>query len=325
MKPKLSIIVPVYNSEKYLKKCLNSLLRQTMAGIEIIIIDDCSSDRSQKIIKDFTEKDRRIKFFIHSKNKGISKTRNEGLEIAKGEFVGFVDSDDWIDKNMYKEMYNKAKNENAEVIICNGFHIEGKIKRKIITRKLDMKSKIKRISNYLTGLNQMINEDVWNKIYSTKFLRKNRIKFPVKIKRACDDGYFTLKVIYYVKKILFLNKYFYYYRYNPKSAIHTFREGDIGDILEEVRLFKKFLSRMKVLEIRDFEYYKFIQLKYLVVDKEYKYTGKIKYTKKLLPELFKNFEKYKRFLSKKEVKFIDNQFFNNLESNFIKDVVKISV
>lgn len=303
-KPKISVIIPVYNSEKYLRKCLNSVLKQTLKDLEIILINDCSPDNSQRIIEEFAKKDKRIKFTIHFKNKGISKTRNEGLKLAKGEFVGFVDNDDWIGSKMYEEMYNKAKKESAEVVICNGLEIKAKTKKKIIKKPLETENKRKMISNYLTGLNQMINEDSWNKIYSKRFLKKNKINFPDKIKVACDDGYFTLKVIYYAKKIYFLNKCFYYYRYNPKSAIHTFREEDIKDILTEVSLFKKFLSKNKILNKEDFDFYSFIQLKYLIIDKEYKYTDKIKYTKKLFPKFLENFDKYKKYLSKEDIELI---------------------
>lgn len=304
MTPKISVIIPVYNAERYLKKCLNSVINQTLKDIEIIIINDCSPDNSQKIINEFAKKDSRIRFFTNSENLGISKTRNKGLKYAKGEFIGFVDNDDWIHKNMYKEMYNTAKRQNAEVVICNGFNVKGKKLKRIIRGRLETKSKKKMISNYLTGFDQMINEDSWNKIYSTRFLRKNKIRFPAEIKVACDDGYFTLKVIYYAKKIRFLNKNFYYYRYNPKSAIHTFRKGDINDILAEVRLFKNFLCRKKALNEKNFDYYRFMQIKYLVIDKEYLKTGKIRHTKRLLKELFKGFEKYKRHLSPRDTRII---------------------
>lgn len=116
---KVSIIVPVWNTEKYIEQCLNSLVNQTIKEKEIIIINDGSPDKSENIIKAFQKKYPKLIKYIKKENGGQGSARNRGLEIAKGEFIGFVDSDDWVDKTMYENMYNIAIKKKADLIICD--------------------------------------------------------------------------------------------------------------------------------------------------------------------------------------------------------------
>ena len=116
--PELSIIVPVYNAEKYLEKCLDSIINQTFRDYETILIDDGSTDRSGIICDEYAVKDARFKV-IHQKNSGVSSARNTGLDIAQGKYLGFIDADDWVDPNMYKAMISKTKtNYKADIVIC---------------------------------------------------------------------------------------------------------------------------------------------------------------------------------------------------------------
>ena len=112
----ISIIVPVYNAEKFLTKCLDSIINQTYKNIEIICVDDDSSDKSSKILNEFAEKDKRIKV-IHKANEGVSLARNVGLESAKGNYILFVDSDDWIEQSTCEVAINKIIEENADIIM----------------------------------------------------------------------------------------------------------------------------------------------------------------------------------------------------------------
>lgn len=114
----ISIIVPVYNIEKYLDKCIDSIVNQTYQNLEIILIDDGSTDNSWKKCDEWAEKDKRIKV-IHKENGGVSSARNVGLEIAKGKYIGFVDSDDYIEKSMYEIMYKEIKKSNIDLVICD--------------------------------------------------------------------------------------------------------------------------------------------------------------------------------------------------------------
>lgn len=118
MTPKISIIVPVYNVEKYLKRCIDSILTQTFTDFECILIDDGSPDNCPAICDEYAKADKRIKV-IHQENKGVSAARNAGLDTAKGEWIGFVDSDDWIEPNMYEILYEDAIHFNVDVCVCN--------------------------------------------------------------------------------------------------------------------------------------------------------------------------------------------------------------
>jgi glycosyltransferase involved in cell wall biosynthesis len=121
----VSVIVPVYNSEKYLETCLNSLEKQTLDSIEFIVIDDGSTDKSYEIMQKYAKKDKRFK--IYSKeNEGVGKTRNLGIKLAKGEYIGFVDSDDYVSNDYFGELYNVAKKYDADVsITSNVIYVKG--------------------------------------------------------------------------------------------------------------------------------------------------------------------------------------------------------
>ena len=126
--PKVSIIVPVYNVEKYLEKCLDSLVNQSLHDIEIICVNDGSKDDSLDILEKYAKKDSRIKI-INKQNQGLSAARNDGLKVAAGEYVGYVDSDDWVDLNFYEKLYESAKKYNAEIASGNIIRCGNKIKK----------------------------------------------------------------------------------------------------------------------------------------------------------------------------------------------------
>lgn len=137
-KIKISVIVPVFNAEKYLKMCLNSLVSQTLKNIEIICIDDGSTDNSLAILDKFKSKDDRIKI-IKQKNYGVSMARNNGISEAQGEYIGFVDADDWVDKDFFEKLYNAAQKYNADIATA-GYYRRGKILR---SKKLNYKKEEK--------------------------------------------------------------------------------------------------------------------------------------------------------------------------------------
>ncbi|UJF15261.1 glycosyltransferase [Jeotgalibaca sp. MA1X17-3] len=124
---KVSIIVPVYNVEKYLKKSIESLMNQTLKDIEIILVNDGSTDNSLFICKQYEKKDFRIKV-IDKNNGGVSSARNIGIELASGQYIGFIDPDDWIEPEMYEKMYSKIEKTKSDVCICN--YIKEKNKKK---------------------------------------------------------------------------------------------------------------------------------------------------------------------------------------------------
>lgn len=115
---KISIIVPVYNTGIYLKKCINSLLNQTLRDIEIVLIDDGSTDESRDICDEYAKKDDRISV-IHKRNEDVSIARNIGIKKSKGKYIGFIDSDDWIESNMYQNMYKYIKDYDVDIVFCD--------------------------------------------------------------------------------------------------------------------------------------------------------------------------------------------------------------
>lgn len=139
---KVSIIVPVYNVEKYLKRCLNSLVNQTLTDIEVILVNDGSKDKSQEIINEFKEKyPEKIKAF-ETVNGGAAKARNYALEHVTGEYIGFVDSDDYVEEDMYEKLYNKAIEENAEIVCCNYYRVQEEV-NKFSPKDLEIKESIR--------------------------------------------------------------------------------------------------------------------------------------------------------------------------------------
>ena len=133
--PKVSIIVPVYNVEKYIEKCLESLVNQTLEDIEIIVVNDGTKDNSKEKILQYIEKYPQKIVYLEKENGGLSDARNYGLPVAKGEYIAFLDSDDYIEKNMYEEMYKKAKEENSDMVECDFLWEYLNSEKKVIKQK----------------------------------------------------------------------------------------------------------------------------------------------------------------------------------------------
>ena len=201
----LSVIVPIYNMEKYLDKCIKSIINQTYTNLEIILIDDGSKDSSYSICEKYKEKDDRIKVY-RKENGGLSDAKNFGISKANGEFLTFVDADDWIDVNMYEVMLKQMKEKNAEISIC-GRYIEyenGASKKWKNNTYLEMNKK-----EALIYLNSFYDFDMasWDKIYKTELF--NNIRFPVG--KKCEDAYTTYLLFEKCDKIIYISNCFYHY------------------------------------------------------------------------------------------------------------------
>ncbi|MEM4181817.1 MAG: glycosyltransferase family 2 protein [Candidatus Pacearchaeota archaeon] len=238
-KPLISVIIPVYNSKKFLRKCLNSIINQTLKNIEIICINDNSNDSSLKILKDYQKKDRRIKVFNQKMNRGQGFCRNLGLRIAKGEYISFIDSDDWINKTYLERLYKTAKKKNAEVVICSMFNEKTNkyyyfFKEKKVYYNIKEKIKISQIEK---------RGSVCNVLFSKKLLKKNHLFFEEGV--FYEDILFMLKAVYFCNKIVTVPKATYYYRYNPSSTINTLNEKKIEDLYNARKKMKEFSKRYK--------------------------------------------------------------------------------
>ena len=175
--PKVSVVLPIYNVEKYLAKCLDSLINQTLGDIEIICINDCSPDNSIEILKEYALKDERIKVVDLKENIGAAGARNKGLEVAEGEYLGFVDPDDYVDLNFYEELYKKALENEADIVKAGiKTYYQGGLK---LTSKLN--------SAIEKGKNKFIFTQEWTtSIYKKSLINDNNIIFPTECRKSQD-------------------------------------------------------------------------------------------------------------------------------------------
>lgn len=217
MKPEIavSIIVPVYNSEKYLDQCLNSLVRQTLTNIEIIVIDDGSKDGSKQICEKYG-KDKRLKYY-YKENEGLAAARQDGIERASGEYIGFVDSDDWAELDMFEKMYSVAKQHEADIVFCNCLFDEN-VKDRIHLRpgvynRKEIEEEI--LPRTLAGTNDRGNNGVirWSnclRIYSMDLIKNHNISFDRRFRRS-QDLQLTFETTIHAKKYVSLNNEYLYH------------------------------------------------------------------------------------------------------------------
>jgi glycosyltransferase involved in cell wall biosynthesis len=221
----VSIIIPAYNVGQYLGKCLDSIIAQTLQNIEIIVIDDGSTDDSGRIADEYAAADIRIRV-IHQNNTGLGGARNSGLKIATGEYVGFVDSDDWISENYFESLYSAAKKHDADIAatscVCMVFP-DGRTSLKNVGFKRAgiMCGKMRRAGVVIaSGMS-------CNKIYRAEFLRKNKIRFPDGRSRG-EDNPVTIIAMALANKIATVIDATYFYLQRGNSLAHTAGEKDLG-------------------------------------------------------------------------------------------------
>lgn len=217
---KVSLIVPVYNTAKYLEKCLNSILSQTLKEIEVIIINDGSPDKADEIVKKYTD-DRIV--YIEKNNEGIGKTRNLGIGQAKGEFLAFVDSDDYLGSNFCEVLYNKAKIFNCDVVVCDYYEDRENF--------IEVRIPPFKDSNLdeMPSIIENINLGPCNKLYERSLLIKEKILFEEKLKY--EDAPFVVKTLLKAKRIGKVNDCLTHYVIHENSET-TVRDARIFDILD---------------------------------------------------------------------------------------------
>lgn len=259
--PKVSIIVPIYNIERYLSRCLESLLTQTLTEIEIIVINDGSTDLSLDILEKYAEQDERIKI-INKTNGGVSSARNAGITAARGEYIGFVDPDDWVAVDMYRSMFNIANEEKADIVMCTylrefGSHSKAKnfnLPEKVIYNNEEIKTTImRRLIGPLE--NEMANPElldawgtVWSKLYRTDLLRKNDLRFiDLQEIGTNEDSLFNIEASYYANRFAFINKPFYHYwRENSNSLTSNYKPNLMSQWFNLYNRITTFLEEKKL-------------------------------------------------------------------------------
>lgn len=216
----ISIIVPVYNVEDYISACIDSILNQTFKDFELLLIDDGSTDDSGNICNSYISKDSRVKV-IHTKNQGVSKTRNLGIKNAKGKYIMFCDSDDYADKYWCEKLYNTIKNNSNSFILCSyTIHNQRQeyedIKIKYIQEN---KSIITNKRSYFSNYKTTLSASVWNKIYEKEIIMKNNIKFCESLSLG-EDKIFNLDYLRCLEdRVIIINDPLYHYILREKESL----------------------------------------------------------------------------------------------------------
>lgn len=240
-KPKVSIIVPVYKVEKYIERCVISLFEQTLPELEYIFIDDCGGDKSieivKKISKSYPNRQPQIKIIVHESNVGVSKSRQDGIDNASGEYIIHCDPDDWVEESMCQEMYDFAVSTNSDVIISD-FYIHGKKETVVSQKPSSFES-----STVMREMFQHLHGSCCNKLIKTSFIKNKDIQFNPRIS-YCEDLLFNISLLKQKPKVNYIHKayYHYYYNLNSNSVTRLYSEEEYN---KDLYLYNEILSLTK--------------------------------------------------------------------------------
>lgn len=269
-KPVISVIVPVYNVENYLAKCLDSILCQTFSNIEIICVNDGSTDSSRKILEEYKHKDSRIKI-VDKKNGGLSSARNAGMKVATGEFYSFIDSDDWIDITMLEKLYNNMLEHESDIAIC-AVHQFDETNQKIddsnpyYTLEYFDKTFDNRAFSYVNTKPFIMDVCVmaWNKLYRRSLIEKCQAEFPDGL--IFEDGPFFFTIFFKTQKVSIVRDFLYYYRINRKNSIIQKAGKKFLNVIDVAEIMYN-----KIKDISDFEDFKYTFFRKKVEDFIYRF------------------------------------------------------
>ncbi|MFI3327172.1 MAG: glycosyltransferase [Clostridia bacterium] len=292
MQDLISIIVPVYKVEKYLDNCIQSIVDQTYTNLEIILIDDGSPDNCPQMCDDWAKKDYRIKV-IHKENGGVSLARNVGLNIASGEYIGFVDSDDWLEPNMYQNMLQSMINNSVGMVEC-GYYVEG-------NGKNQKKSNIEYISKVYTGqevIDIIVSHSkkfewfLWCKLFKKSLIKNIRFQNDIKI---FEDMLFCLEYLKNAKSVCLIEDKYYHYVRNTDSALYNFKQSHITanyaveKILElDLNLTKDSIDYFKLIAVGRASVYVTSSYAHLKNDEE-----NIEYARQIIKKYYSDIKKNK--------------------------------
>ena len=303
--PRISIIIPIYNVNKYLRECLDSIINQTLKSIEIICVNDGSTDNSLEIIKEYIYDNRII--IINKNNSGYGDSMNQGLNIASGEYIGIVESDDFIDINMFENLYKLTKKGDIDIIRSNFYLYWEKNKKEALNFKI-LKNLYNKIFNPMELQNIfLVQPSIWAGIYKKLFLIKNDIKFLTTSGASYQDTSFFYKTLYKANKIFCTKKAFYYYRQsNSNSSVNNNTLNKVIFAHIELNEIEKFIKKDIKLYNKNQRYFNTKKIMTLLwnlnrVDK------KKQYNKILYKEIYEIL---------KSDNYIHEQF-NNFEINFL--------
>lgn len=293
--PKVSIIVPVYNVEQYLERCVESLRNQTISDIEIILVDDESPDNCPQICDEYAMKDNRIKV-VHKKNGGLGLARNSGLEIATGEYVAYVDSDDYVDCEMYEALYNNAKEKHTDIVLCGIKYLPN------IGDPIDLIEVNHLLSLHDSDINSFIldmiasapfvkKERIYEMsscraIYKREVIEKNSIRFRTEREVLSEDIIYNIDFLLKASSLVYIPHSYYYYCQNASSLSSTFliEKFERSKLLYQIILNKmSHMSETPLRANRMFVVYSHSQILNLVSSSN---KGKIKHLKRIISDPF---------------------------------------
>lgn len=264
----ITIVVPVYNVEKYVAKCIDSLLAQTFTDLEILLVNDGSTDGSAKICEEYARKDSRIKV-IHQENQGLSAARNTGIEHASGKFLGFIDSDDYIDEDMYEVLYNQLQENQADISVCGIYNEYADVVRRACPTDEFMVVSQKEAMRLVLEANK-ISVNAVNKLYKKEIFQE--LRYPVG--KLSEDAHVILEILLQAKTIVIstVPKYHYIHRGNSITT-SPYKSGDLS-VIEAYSKNKRIIEKyypdlLEVAEFRCFFSY-FYVLDKMALSKEFK-------------------------------------------------------
>lgn len=265
MKPKISIIVPVYNVEKYLDRCVQALIHQSLKEIEIILVDDQSPDNCPEMCDEYAKNDPRIRV-IHKKNEGLGMARNTGIEAAQGDFISFIDSDDFVDNKTYETVYNKAIEKKLDTCFfrfCRYFdngkteQVKDSVEEDYFLnaedRKLFLLEMVGPKASY--RLPEKYSMSACKAIYSLQLIKENNIRFVSERAVASEDLIFHLDYIPTAKRIGYLPYAFYYYFVNTNSITTTYSEEKYLRLIKLLQIVDSKLNKLYTYEEYKVHYY----------------------------------------------------------------------
>ena len=250
MSLKVSIIVPVYNAGIHLKLCLDSLVKQKLKDIEIILVLDAPTDGSDKLAEKYAQDDKRIKLVYNKTNLHIGFSRNEGLKIASGEYIGFADHDDYCDADMFEQLYIKAKNNNADVVVSN-YYVESEAKQSYFGFPGDLSDSEFQANVFTSLINARISRIntysfdnvnvIWNQLFRREFLLTNNICFTDNKIITMEDVLFNIKVHFFARKVCYLPETYYHHVNNSQNEFDNYDYRAIAKVIPHLAEIDKFL------------------------------------------------------------------------------------
>lgn len=240
---KISIIVPVYKVDKYLNRCVESIVNQTYKDLEIILIDDGSPDSCPVLCDEWAKRDNRIKV-IHKQNAGVSAARNAGIEIATGDYIGFVDSDDYIQPQMFEKLLKNITDNKSQLAVCGLFKDELQIK----ADNCQCAASDAALAMLFNIIDYPYFEGyVWNKLYDSEIIKVNNLRFDISLKMS-EDTLFNFKYLQYADKVSILNSSEYHYVYRAMSVMNN---KNLDNDFKMIALIDYFIDHANSQEIKD--------------------------------------------------------------------------